>query len=57
MYFCSDSRVVLVKHCISEHKAVSEEEFAEYMTDAEVQDIIAVEDTSSIESIDNDYSQ
>ena len=54
--FVSDSRVVLVKHCISEHKAVSEEEFAEYMTDAEVQDIIAVEDTSSIESIDNDDS-
>ena len=54
--FVADSRVTLIKHSISVHKSVTEEEFSRFMTPSVSKDVIAVADTSSIESIDNDDS-
>ena len=56
----ADSRVSLIKHSISVHKSVTEEEFSAFMTppvsSAASRDVIALDDGSSIESIDNDDS-
>ena len=52
--YSSNSRVILIKHMISEHKALTEQDFSSYMNDSE--EIIPVEDDSSIESLDNDGS-
>ena len=58
--FIADSRVTLIKHSISVHNLVTEEEFSRFMSppvsSAASKDVIAVDDSSSIESIDNDDS-
>ena len=58
--FVGDSRVTLIKHSISVHNTVTEEEFSTFMSptvsSGASKDVIAVDDSSSIESIDNDDS-
>ena len=53
-YFSSDSRVTFVKHLVSEHQILPEQEIKKFLPSSEEQDVVSLDDSSSVESVDID---